>query len=617
MFAVVGAAAPTMARRLGPELLVAAAMVAATAGLTLRALTGSAAVFLAGSVLALAGAAIGNVLMPTLVKRYFPTRIGAITALYTTALAVGMTSGAALTGPAERAFGGDWRAGLGIWAALALVAAPPWLALAGFARGQDIGDDPDHTSVGQGYAGPADVGGGRQGESARALHRSSLARSLTLFFGCQSLNAYVVLGWLPSVVADAGRDAGAASLALALVSAMSVPMSIALPAIAGRRPDQRGLVVLTTACYAGGYLGLLCAPGALCWLSATLLGAGNGAFPLAVTLIGLRTRRAEVTTALSGLVQSRGYLLAVVGPLLMGVLHQVSGSWRVPLLVLLATLVPQLLSGLRAAQRGTVEDEHLASTQGRPQVEAGLFSPTEARDGTRKVATAGQPPAPLRSRLMPAPAAAAVLVVIGLSGMIAMARHAEPGDPLGGVSTVIENSRATSVQAAYQVSRAVDAARDALAQGRESDAERLITTVQPQLPRIRDLTRRNELTLQSRNLLTAAAHTPQGQPVATDEHGADAAHGAPRQPTREHRPHPAPRIETREPAPHHPTTINEHSGMTHNQVERQRADAHRSYQHGSGHGPDHRHSTAAGHRSTNGHHSGGSHRSDGGHGRSH
>jgi CP family cyanate transporter-like MFS transporter len=360
MFAVVGAATPTMARRLGPELLVAAAMLAATAGLTLRALTGSAAVFLAGSVLALAGAAIGNVLMPTLVKRYFPTRIGAITALYTTALAVGMTSGAALTGPAERALGGDWRAGLGIWAALALVAAPPWLALAGFARGQGIGDDPDHTSVGQGYAGPADLGGGRQGESARAPHRSSLARSLTLFFGCQSLNAYVVLGWLPSIVADAGRDAGAASLALALVSAMSVPMSIALPAIAGRRPDQRGLIVLTTACYAGGYLGLLCAPGALCWLSATLLGAGNGAFPLAVTLIGLRTRRAEVTTALSGLVQSRGYLLAVVGPLLMGVLHQVSGSWRVPLLVLLATLVPQLFSGLRAAQRGTVEDEHLA-----------------------------------------------------------------------------------------------------------------------------------------------------------------------------------------------------------------------------------------------------------------
>jgi CP family cyanate transporter-like MFS transporter len=351
-FAVVGAAAPALSRRWGPERLVAAAMLAAAAGLTLRALTGSAVLFLAGSALALAGSAIGNVLMPTLVKRYFPERIGAMTALYTTALAVGMTGGAALTGPAERAFGGDWRVGLGVWAGLALVAAPPWLALAGFA-GRGAGS----AGVGGIGVGPGGAGGGGP---KPALHRASLARALTLFFGCQSLNAYVVLGWLPSVLIDAGRDTRSASLSLALVSAMSVPMSIALPAIAGRRVDQRSLVVLTTVCYAGGYLGLLFAPAALGWLSAALLGAGNGAFPLAVTLIGLRTRRPEMTTALSGLVQSGGYLLAVVGPLLVGVLHQVSGGWRVPLLVVLGTLVPQLLSGLRAARPGTVEAELLS-----------------------------------------------------------------------------------------------------------------------------------------------------------------------------------------------------------------------------------------------------------------
>jgi CP family cyanate transporter-like MFS transporter len=361
-FAVVGAAAPALSRRWGPERLVAAAMLAAAAGLTLRALTGSAALFLAGSALALAGSAIGNVLMPTLVKRYFPERIGAMTALYTTALAVGMTGGAALTGPAERAFGGDWRVGLGVWAGLALVAAPPWLALAGFAgRGAGSTGVGGNGGVGIGGVGIGVGPGGAGGGGPKpALHRASLARALTLFFGCQSLNAYVVLGWLPSVLIDAGRDTRSASLSLALVSAMSVPMSIALPAIAGRRVDQRGLVVLTTVCYAGGYLGLLFAPAALGWLSAALLGAGNGAFPLAVTLIGLRTRRPEMTTALSGLVQSGGYLLAVVGPLLVGVLHQVSGGWRVPLLVVLGTLVPQLLSGLRAARPGTVEAELLS-----------------------------------------------------------------------------------------------------------------------------------------------------------------------------------------------------------------------------------------------------------------
>ncbi|HWN36692.1 MAG TPA: MFS transporter [Pseudonocardia sp.] len=393
VFAAVGFRAPALARRFGPERSVAGAMLVASAGLALRAVTGSAALFLVGSALALSGAAIGNVLMPALVKRYFPARIGALTALYTTALAIGMTGGAALTGPVERAFGADWRVGLGVWAGLALVAAPPWLVLSGpagrrvapaagpvrMAAGGEavrvVGGEAVPVVGGGGPTGdggpsPGRVGGG---EPVPSLYRSRLARALTLFFGCQSLNAYVVLGWLPSILVDAGRDGRTASLPLALVGAMSVPMSIALPALAGRRLEQRGLVVLTTACYAGGYLGLLCASAApgwvsgpgwpvwlnglswLTWGSAALLGAGNGAFPLAVTLIGLRSRRPEVTTALSGLVQSGGYLLAVAGPLLVGVLHQFSGGWSAPLLVLLATLVPQLLSGLRAARPGTVE----------------------------------------------------------------------------------------------------------------------------------------------------------------------------------------------------------------------------------------------------------------------
>ena len=413
-FAVVGALTPAVARRLGPERAVSLAMLVAAIGLVLRALAGSVTLFLAATGCALAGAAVGNVLMPGLVKRHFAERTGPATALYTTALALGMTGGAALTGPAEHLFHGDWRIGLGVWAALALAAAPPWLLVTRLApaRPAPVTASPPTASRPTAYrpiapppARRAPVGGGRDAVSmthpgrrgtalagagrasatlgvrrvaARApaapavpaptgptertpLHRNGLARALTLFFGCQSLNAYVVLGWLPSILTDAGWDPRAASLPLALFSAMSIPMSIVLPAVAGRRPDQRGLVALTTACYALGYLGLLAAqvmPGALGvlgWLSAGLLGAGNGAFPLAVTLIGLRSRRAEMTTTLSALVQSGGYLLAVVGPLLVGLLHQVCGGWRVPLLLVLVTLAPQLLSGWRSARPGTVE----------------------------------------------------------------------------------------------------------------------------------------------------------------------------------------------------------------------------------------------------------------------
>ncbi len=178
-----------------------------------------------------------------------------------------------------------------------------------------------------------------------------------VFFGCQSLNAYVVFGWLPTILADAGLDARSASVALAVVSSLSVPVSLLLPGLAASRPAQYWLVAVTTVAYATGYIGLLWAPGMLVWLWAALLGIGNGAFPLSVTMISLRSHQPEVTTALSGLVQSGGYLLAMSGPMLVSVLHQSSGGWRVPLLALLGTLVLQLMSGMRAATPRTVEGE--------------------------------------------------------------------------------------------------------------------------------------------------------------------------------------------------------------------------------------------------------------------
>jgi CP family cyanate transporter-like MFS transporter len=339
-FALVGALAPVLARRYGPERLVAAAMGLAAAGLGARAVATSVLMFATSSVLALSGAAIGNVLLPPLVKRYFPHRTGAVTALYSTALALGLTGGAALTVPAEHAFDGDWRIGLAIWMIPALLAVPPWLALAAV-HGPPAAEPP------------------ASGPSRRELpvRRAVTARWLAVFFGCQSLNAYVVLGWLPSILSGAGLDARAASLPLAVAGAMSVPVSLVVPTLAARHCSQYGMVVATTAAYAGGYLGLLCAPAALPWLWAALLGAGNGALPLAVTMIGLRSRRPEITTALSALSQSAGYLLAAVGPILFGVLHESFGGWRVPLLAVLTTLLAQLFSGMRAARPTVVEIE--------------------------------------------------------------------------------------------------------------------------------------------------------------------------------------------------------------------------------------------------------------------
>jgi CP family cyanate transporter-like MFS transporter len=346
-FAAVGATAPALARRFGAPRLVVLAMLAATTGLAARAMAPSVWLFGLASVAALAGAAIGNVLLPPLVKSYFPDRVGVVTAMYSTALALGMTGGAALTVPAERMFDGDWRIGLAVWAALAALAVPPWLVLASGSAGP---------AAGPAARVPHPRAAAASGPRA-PVHRTRTARWLVLYFGCQSLNAYVVLGWLPSILASSGLDARSASLPLALSSAMSIPMSLVIPAVAARWSHQYGLVVGTTLAYGFGYLGLLTAPATAPWLWAVLLGAGNGALPLAVTMINLRSGTPEITTSLSALAQSAGYLIAATGPLLVGTLHQASGSWSVPLLLAMGTLLGQLVSGMQAASPGTVDTE--------------------------------------------------------------------------------------------------------------------------------------------------------------------------------------------------------------------------------------------------------------------
>lgn len=333
-FAVLGAPAAWLAARLGAARVLGIAMLITAMGLAARAVAGSAGVFLLASALALSGAAIGNVLLPLLVKENFPRHVGAMSALYTTALAVGTAAAAGLTVPAQRALGGDWRIGLGLWAGLALVAVLPWLGLVGRTGS-----------------------GARTRRAAPSVLRSRLAWALAVFFGCQSLNAYVVFGWLAQVYRDAGLPGQTANLLLAVVTAMAIPVSLLVPPLAARFPDQRVLVVVTTACYAAGYVGLILAPvgGAVVW--AVLLGLGGGAFPLALTMIGLSAREPAVVGALSGFVQSTGYLLAAAGPVTFGVLHAATGGWAVPVSLLLGVLVIQLVAGLFSGRARVVDDE--------------------------------------------------------------------------------------------------------------------------------------------------------------------------------------------------------------------------------------------------------------------
>lgn len=354
-FAVFGGLAPRLARRFGPAAVVLAAMTAITLGLALRPFAGGTATFLAATVLALAGIAVSNVLMPVVVKHWFPDRVGSMTGLYSMALALGTASAAAVTVPMTEALGGSWRLGLGAWAVLGVAAIVPWTAV--FRDPSARAPEPravEEAAPGKGTGDTA--GAGAAARSAVRITRSPTAWALGVFFGLQASAAYITMGWLPQIFRDAGVSASAAGLMLAVTMGMGVPLAFVLPKMAARMRHQGPLVLALGVCGLIGYAGLWFAPGSGAWLWALLLGVNNCAFPLALTMIGMRSRSSAGVVKLSAFAQSTGYLISIPGPLLVGTLHDTSGGWRVPLALMTALLVAQMLTGVLAGRDRVIED---------------------------------------------------------------------------------------------------------------------------------------------------------------------------------------------------------------------------------------------------------------------
>ncbi|GAA0600932.1 MFS transporter [Streptomyces crystallinus] len=342
-FAVFGITAPRLARRFGPAVVVCAGMIAIAAGLLLRPFAGGTPGFLAASALALMGIAVSNVLMPVIVKRYFPDRVGSMTGLYSMALAAGTALAAAATVPVTDALGGSWRTGLSVWALLAAVAVLPWLLLArdrsGRAEGRPSAAHEDAEAP------------------AFRITRSRTAWALACFFGLQATAAYITMGWMPQIFRDAGVSAGTAGVLLAVTMVMGVPLAFVIPRVATRMRNQGPIVAVLGACGLAGYAGLYFAPAAGAWAWALLLGISNCAFPLALTMIGMRTRTGTGVVRLSAFAQSTGYLISIPGPTLVGALYDSSGGWGLPIALMAGLMVPQIVVGSLAGRDRTVEDE--------------------------------------------------------------------------------------------------------------------------------------------------------------------------------------------------------------------------------------------------------------------
>ena len=328
-FAAAGLTAPRLSSRFGLGRVISAALVVLTAGLVLRTVDGP-HVVIGATLLACAGIALINVLIPVVIKGSFPTRVGLMTGIYTAALQGGGALGSAVTPGLEEPLGG-WRLALAAWAAIALLALLAWLPASRRHRSS--------------WAVSTELTG-----KPRSLLRSRLAWTVTLFFGCQAFLAYIVMGWLPQIFIDNGISKVQAGILVGLVSLIGVPVSLIISPLAARATHQSGWIIALGVLGFAGAVGLLVAPAAAPWVWSVLIGVGMSAFSIALTVIALRARNAEDTAQLSGMVQGFGYLFAGLGPFLFGLLHDVSDGWTIPFAMFLSVYVVQIVAGALAGR---------------------------------------------------------------------------------------------------------------------------------------------------------------------------------------------------------------------------------------------------------------------------
>ncbi|MEA9845238.1 CynX/NimT family MFS transporter [Xanthomonas campestris] len=338
-FALTGVATPALLRRFGLLQTALIAMGLATIGLLVRPLLPGTGGLLLGSLVALAGMGVGNVVLPPLVKRYFGDRVGGVSTLYITVLQVGTLLPALMAVPVADAWG--WRSSMMVWMLPALLALIAWALV--HARHRRLA-----------ATGPAPVTPTPEAEGRVA--RTALGWSMALTFGMTSLVTYSMFTWLPTLFREAGASPAFGGTMVALFSALGMVGALTMPALAVRLRNPFPIVLLCAACHLVAFAGLWWAPLAVPILWVTLLGLGPSTFPLALVLVNQRSRTAAGSAALSGFSQGMGYLVSCLGPFLFGWLHAHRGGWTSPFLFLAACIVIQLVAAWVACRPQWLED---------------------------------------------------------------------------------------------------------------------------------------------------------------------------------------------------------------------------------------------------------------------
>lgn len=329
MFGLTAPLAPKLAARFGIERTIFAALLVLCAGALIRLLTHPGGLF-GGSALVGAGIGVCNVVLPSLIKRDFAHRSGLMTGLYSMTLSAGAAVAAGLAVPITHAVDGDWRVGLALWVVPIGVTAVVWCTQLRRVHRMDASPAPP------------------------SLWRNKIAWAITIFMASQSFIFYTFAAWLPEVLIDRGMSASAAGLVLAASQTAALAMSLVVPIIAGRYRDQRLVVAVVAAICAIGFVGIVSTDSwPVVWAICIMIGPG-ASIGLALLLMVLRSTSTAQTSQVSGMAQSVGYVLAAIGPVAIGALHDVTNSWGVALGVLGLALIPQAYASWIAGRDTTM-----------------------------------------------------------------------------------------------------------------------------------------------------------------------------------------------------------------------------------------------------------------------
>ncbi|WP_225216188.1 CynX/NimT family MFS transporter [Psychrobacillus faecigallinarum] len=337
-FAIISPFAPRVARRLGMEMTLFLAILLLAVGIAIRSI-GTPFFLLFGTALVGVAIAFANVLIPSFIKLKFPLQIGLLTGIFTVSMNLSAGIGAGISYPIAEGTSFGWQGALGFWSILAIVACLVWIPQIK-KKQQLITEGPDTNPV-----------------KAKSILKSPLTWSITLCMGFQSLIFYTTAAWIPEILQTQGMEAEKSGWMLSIMQFSQLPMTFLIPILAGRMKDQRILVAVYTVCYLIGFTGLLYGSLSLAILWMVFLGLGGGAsFGLVMMFFSLRSRTPMEAADLSGVAQSIGYLLAAIGPVFFGFVHDTTGSWNTPMILFIVTAILLFSAGMHAGRNRFVSE---------------------------------------------------------------------------------------------------------------------------------------------------------------------------------------------------------------------------------------------------------------------